>query len=463
MDHKNISPPTPIPNKSLSGGAGANPDQGKRKRMRQDDNVSIWDLPRQTSLGWSPYLVISSADESQKKITSLSVFAIGKAFRACGIPKPKKVSPQGSGDLLVEVANVADSVQLRKCTSFGGIPVSVEPHRSLNTSRGVVKSRDLDGCTEEEMVQEIEGVTHARRVIVRRDGKEIRTNTWILSFDCPRPPTKLTIEYLELEVKPYIPNPMRCFNCQRFGHTKLRCRRNAVCPRCGKEGHTEESCTSVPRCPNCQQGGHPAYSRECPKYSQEKAILTHRAKFGGTSAQAKAAVFPMGLESTQKTTYADAAKAGPRNADNEKVKYQTVKAPRTSNKNKKPQKRHDSQEEDMELSLHTSPPKPLSTSAPPGPSPSPPSSSQPSSSSPPSSSSHTSSSSTSSSSPRSSSSPPPTTFSSSPPSSPPSHHPSSNKAPPPTPRTRSPSSTRIQDSGPPPPPHSPSKKGCGPP
>ena len=290
----------------------------------KEDNVSIWDLPKQTSLGWSPYLVVTSTDKT-KKVTSLSVFAIGKAIRACGIDKPKQVSPQGSGDLLIEVRSFADSVQLRKCTLFGSIPVSVEPHRSLNTSRGVVKSRDLAGCTEEEMVQEIEGVTHARRIIVRRDGKEIRTNTWILTFDCPKPPTKLSIEYLELDVRPYIPNPMRCFNCQRFGHTKQNCRRNAVCPRCGKEGHSEESCSSAPRCPNCQQGGHTAYSKDCPKYSDEKAILTHRAKFGGTFAQARAAVFPVGYTRSTQKSYSDAAKAGPRPADANKKQTRNPK------------------------------------------------------------------------------------------------------------------------------------------
>ena len=91
--------------------------------------------------------------------------------------------------------------------------MTVEPHKSLNRSKGVIRSRELDGCSEEEMVAELDGVVEARHIKVRRDGREIQTNTWILTFESPKPPTVIEIEYLKLEVRPYISNPMRCFGC----------------------------------------------------------------------------------------------------------------------------------------------------------------------------------------------------------------------------------------------------------
>lgn len=71
----------------------------------------------------------------------------------------------------------------------------------------------------------------------------------------------------------YIPNPLRCFNCQKFGHGKSTCNRKAVCPRCGKEGHLETECHDTPHCANCA-GEHPAFSKECTEWAKQKEITT---------------------------------------------------------------------------------------------------------------------------------------------------------------------------------------------
>ena len=161
---------------------------------------------------------------------------------------------------MVEVGSRTECEKLLKCTSFCGTPVSVETHKTLNRLKGVVKSRDLVGCSESEMVEELEGVVEARHVSVRRGDDTIQTNTWILTFDSPRPLTRIKVAYLDLPVRPYIPNPMRCFGCHRYGHTKMNCRRRPACPRCGKEDHQEGDCTSALRCLNCQ-GEHAANSK----------------------------------------------------------------------------------------------------------------------------------------------------------------------------------------------------------
>ena len=70
----------------------------------------------------------------------------------------------------------------------------------------------------------------------------------------------------------YIPNPLRCFSCQKFGHHKDRCRLGKVlCPKCGKE-HSEAICTEETSCINCK-GPHPAFSKECPVWLKEKKIV----------------------------------------------------------------------------------------------------------------------------------------------------------------------------------------------
>ena len=123
---------------------------------------------------------------------------------------------------------------------------------------------------------------------MRRQGEDkVPTDTIVLTFDSPKPPTSIRAAYLTLSVRPYVPNPMRCFKCQRFGHGKDRCRRSAeLCARCGKGGHAEHQCKADPHCVNCH-GEHSASSKECPKYLEELAILRYRAEHGGTFQQAR--------------------------------------------------------------------------------------------------------------------------------------------------------------------------------
>ena len=278
----------PIPNKTQLEEAGANSILGKRARQAVDN---IFD-EQKASLGWSPFMVISPK-ESGQKLTSLSIIKVGKAMKQHGVSNIKEATRLRSGAYLIEVASKADSNCLKKMTTLCGIPVIVEAHKSLNTSKGVVKSWQLQGCTEEELVEELDGVLQARRIVLRRTGGDIQTNTWILTFDSPTPPSRLRItSFLEVEIKPFIPNPMRCFKCHRYGHTKQKCRREQICPRCGKKDHEESQCkTDELECPNCR-GKHTAFSKDCQKWKEEKAILEYKAKYGGTFTQARAKLFP---------------------------------------------------------------------------------------------------------------------------------------------------------------------------
>ena len=72
----------------------------------------------------------------------------------------------------------------------------------------------------------------------------------------------------------YIPNPLRCHNCQKYGHHENRCTKDSICANCGElANHTEQSCTKDPNCVNCG-GKHSANSKECQVWHKEKEILT---------------------------------------------------------------------------------------------------------------------------------------------------------------------------------------------
>jgi len=127
-------------------------------------------------------------------------------------------------------------------TQLAGVPVKVSPHRSLNTSR----SRDIASCSVEEIVDELhpQGVTAAVIIHVKDVDSKRRTNTVILTFASPQPPKHITAGYIRVPVDPYIPNPLRCFNCQKYGHSSRACKNPAACVKCGKTGHEGASCSN---------------------------------------------------------------------------------------------------------------------------------------------------------------------------------------------------------------------------
>jgi len=95
----------------------------------------------------------------------------------------KSIKRLQRGDVLVETDRSTYSRMLLGLTQLAGVPVKVSPHRSLNTSRGVICSRDIAGCSIEEIVEELQpqGVTAAVIMHIRDGDSRRRTNTVVLT------------------------------------------------------------------------------------------------------------------------------------------------------------------------------------------------------------------------------------------------------------------------------------------
>ncbi|XP_055927031.1 uncharacterized protein LOC129958522 [Argiope bruennichi] len=186
-----------------------------------------------------------------------------------------------SGDLLVEVASKKQAQQIIKLKALATIPITVQPHVSLNYSKGVITCGELFNVPLEEITHELrsQGVTHVRRITIRRDGQLLDTKHLILTFHSPKLPEFIYAGYIKLPVRHYIPNPLRCFQCQRFGHSKANCRGTVTCARCAEKGHESQQCTAQEKCVNCD-GAHSSFSRECKRWVLEKQITELKVKEG---------------------------------------------------------------------------------------------------------------------------------------------------------------------------------------
>ncbi|GFS93562.1 putative RNA-directed DNA polymerase from transposon X-element [Trichonephila clavipes] len=158
-----------------------------------------------------------------------------------------------SGDLFLEEASAKQSSALRTLRKMAHIDVTIVPHNTEEIKENMVDQK----------------VCEVRRITIRRDGQVLNTKHLILTFSTPELPQFVTAAYLHCPVRPYIPNPLRCFQCQRFGHSKTVCRGQRNCSRCAEVGHDSADCKAKERCVNCK-GDHSSFSRSCPNMDTGK-------------------------------------------------------------------------------------------------------------------------------------------------------------------------------------------------
>ena len=151
-------------------------------------------------------------------------------------------------------------------------------HKTLNSSKGIIRDRNLKGESEENIKEYLEnqGVTNVKRFKVKKIQGYVNTNTILLTFNTVVPPKSLKIFFQIIPVELYVPNPLRCYNCQKFGHHEDKCPVDpgSVCERCGMGDHDHHTnhCENEIKCVNCG-GKHLSRSNECRVWHKEKDIM----------------------------------------------------------------------------------------------------------------------------------------------------------------------------------------------
>ena len=247
----------------------------KRQRPDSDDDIDASTLFRAQE-NFPKFIIIESTNK-ETQVTSLSPFVIEKQIESM-IGTPKSVKKLKNGTLLVETTRKMQTDILLKSKKFFNLPVEVKPHKTLNSSKGIIRDTNLKGESEKNILEYLEnqGVTAVKRFTVKKGQDTINTNTLLLTFDSFVPPKSLKIFYQIIPVDLYIPNPLRCFNCQKFGHHEDKCPVDpgSVCERCGMGNHDHHTnhCKNPTKCVNCG-GEHLSRSNECETWQKEKEIM----------------------------------------------------------------------------------------------------------------------------------------------------------------------------------------------
>ena len=176
----------------------------------------------------------------------------------------KSIKRLRDGSFLVECGKRAQAQNLLQTNRFNNRPVKVSIHKTLNSSRGVIRCRDLADMSEVEIRDELrdQGVVGVNRVTLKKEGEVIPTNTLFMTFGSPDLPKEITVGYLKVKVALFVPN--------KFSHISQRCKVAAKCPGCGKDKH-EGRCEGPKLCSNCN-GPHASSAKDCPVWQKEKEI-----------------------------------------------------------------------------------------------------------------------------------------------------------------------------------------------
>ena len=266
----------------------------KRQRPDSDDDEHEASTIFTSQENFARYLIIESKNK-EKPVTSLSLFVIEKQIESMiGTSKSVKKLKNGTllaettrktsvkklknGTLLVETTWKTQTENLKKQTSFFGVPVEVTEHKSLNSSKDIIRNPILRSETEENILEYLkpQGVTHVKRFTIRKNHEIVNTNTLLLTFNSVVTPKTLKIFYQIIQVEMYVRNPLRCFNCQKFGHHAINCHADlgSVCGKCGtgNHDHLTSQCKNPAKCVNCGEN-HMSRSRDCDVWKKEKEII----------------------------------------------------------------------------------------------------------------------------------------------------------------------------------------------
>ena len=146
-------------------------------------------------------------------LTKFSLFLIEKVS-TLKVSTPKNVNKIRNWNLFFEVESIL------KMKIFHTTKFRAYPHEKLNTSKGVIPSRELALATEEEMsaAQGKHRVTNIKWTTIRKGEEKIETNAYILTFNQPQIPKELKLGYCVERVEQCVPAPLRCFKYQKYGH-----------------------------------------------------------------------------------------------------------------------------------------------------------------------------------------------------------------------------------------------------
>ena len=183
------------------------------------------------------------------------------------------------GNLLIGCSDETQMEKAKMLKMVGGkevmMVVQVGEHRVQRPkmSKGVITGIAVE-IEEEELKKSL--VTPGIEVVsVKRMTKgpeKEKSESVLIEFKGEEIPGRVYVGCMSYYVREYIPKPMRCFKCQKFGHIAKFCKEKRRCARCsGDHEYGECEGKEKPKCCSCG-GEHSVAFGGCPIMKKEVEI-----------------------------------------------------------------------------------------------------------------------------------------------------------------------------------------------
>ena len=169
--------------------------------------------------------------------------------------------------LLIKAGNPTQAALLSnyKPSPEGNIK-TISPHKSFNSFKGIVYSRDLFDYDDWEILEKCPPFVYK---VQKLKGDN---NAILLTFTSNFIPDMIYIDHSRIKVKKFYRRPTQCFKCFEYGHGHDKCKNTRKCSHCSGEHEPVENCTNASHCFLCE-GDHSPKSRNCQRYKFEQEVL----------------------------------------------------------------------------------------------------------------------------------------------------------------------------------------------
>lgn len=183
------------------------------------------------------------------------------------------------GNLLIGCSSEEQCGKAQKLQSVGKAVVTKVVKLGENGSKGVIYGIPVT-VEIKDLIKNLKlrcgAVKDAKRLT--RGFEKTESESVLVEFNLKVPPSELYFGFMRYRVREFVQKPMRCFNCQKFGHMAKGCKEAKRCAKCGGE-HEYGECGegTSPKCCNCG-GGHSAAYWGCEVMKREVEINNIKVK-----------------------------------------------------------------------------------------------------------------------------------------------------------------------------------------
>merc|ERR1712240_39841 len=131
-----------------------------RKALKKDLFKPLNLLDFKDHINYEKYLLIVATD-NEHDISKTCYFKIIDELKEKLAIEPEKVRKQNNKTIFIEVSSKSDSEKLKTLNQLNGKSVKAFPHKSLNSSRGVIKTKQFKYTAARDVVERLkeQGVT----------------------------------------------------------------------------------------------------------------------------------------------------------------------------------------------------------------------------------------------------------------------------------------------------------------